>query len=403
MRRFVAMVAVAALAVVGHLGLSSVPAGASVHAASVAVARTTSVKTYSYGSDGSQTYDVYRSSSRGLRPTVVIIHGGGWVSGDKRDRSQVNKAQRFVAEGYTAISVNYRLLRNGVTLDQSVADASAALNHIRGHAVVLGVDKQRIAVFGGSAGGHLAMMLGTLGRGRDRVQAVVASAGMPALQLQNEVAEFGRGKAALLVSRARPHRGLTKPAWYGKVDPYASAGAGDAPLLWLGATADTYVHPELPWRMAGRLKWAGVPAKVVVADDATHGLLEASYAHREHAWQQVLDWVDARLAGRTPAGSRMNVALSVRRSGGAAVVWSSVRTNETPDSAPFSAPYRLYVARKSGSRLAAYTVAGSGRLSSRTAIVARMSRTVAKVPAGSRVKLVVDGNGAPTVRIATVK
>jgi acetyl esterase/lipase len=409
MRRFVRLVAAAAaLAVTSQPVLFSAPAEAAVPVAAAATAapRVASVKTYSYGATMEQTYDVYRSTSSGRRPTVVIVHGGGWVEGDKKDRTHRVQAQRLVAAGYTAISVNYRLVKNGVTLNQSVADVSAALDHLRARAATLGVDKSRIAVIGSSAGGHLAMMLGTMGRGQDRVRAVVASAGMPALQLQNEESRFGRGKAGWLRGRSSPQAGMTKKQWYAQVDPYANAGAGDAPLLWLGASGDTYVHPELPWRMAARLEWTGVSAKVVVADDVAHGLWAGNYAHRDRGWWLTLRWIDAKLRGGWSPGSKVSATTTVKQSGSSLAVRSSAETDDTADSAPFGAAYRIYVARRSGTKLQKYTLARRGRFSSaRTgkAGFATLSATLPRVPAGSRVQLQIDGNGARTTRTFTVR
>lgn len=95
------------------------------------------------------------------RPAHVVIHGGGWRS---------NNATRFypyanslVAQGYVGISVEYRLASrdqkqdNPTTVFDCVKDARAAVRYIRKHADELGIDSNRIAVAGGSAGAHLAL------------------------------------------------------------------------------------------------------------------------------------------------------------------------------------------------------------------------------------------------------
>ena len=95
------------------------------------------------------------------RPAHVVIHGGGW---------RANNATRFypyanslVDQGYVGISVEYRLASrnqkqdNATTVFDCVKDARAAVRYIRAHADELGIDPNRIAVGGGSAGAHLAL------------------------------------------------------------------------------------------------------------------------------------------------------------------------------------------------------------------------------------------------------
>lgn len=97
------------------------------------------------------------TDARGLLPAYVVIHGGGWRS---------NNAQRFypyanslVEHGFVGISVDYRLVNQdkGVTVFDCVKDARSAVRYIRKHAKDLGIDPDRIAVGGGSAGAHLAL------------------------------------------------------------------------------------------------------------------------------------------------------------------------------------------------------------------------------------------------------
>ena len=91
------------------------------------------------------------------RPAHVMIHGGGWRSGTPRKFYPY--AQSLVSEGYVGISVEYRLIdkKKGITVFDCVKDGRAAIRYIRSHAKELGIDPQRIAVGGGSAGAHVAL------------------------------------------------------------------------------------------------------------------------------------------------------------------------------------------------------------------------------------------------------
>jgi acetyl esterase len=100
---------------------------------------------------------LYAPAETAARPSaaIVLFHGGGWTVGQAR---WMEPAARLMANaGMLAVSVEYRLAdQAGVTPFDSVADARAALRWVRHNAARLGIDPQRIAAGGVSAGGHLA-------------------------------------------------------------------------------------------------------------------------------------------------------------------------------------------------------------------------------------------------------
>jgi acetyl esterase/lipase len=89
------------------------------------------------------------------RPAIVFFFGGGWNGGSP---GQFRPQAAYLAErGMVAIAVDYRVRsRQGTLANAAVSDASAAIRWVRTHAARLGVDPDRIAAGGGSAGGHLA-------------------------------------------------------------------------------------------------------------------------------------------------------------------------------------------------------------------------------------------------------
>jgi acetyl esterase/lipase len=93
-------------------------------------------------------------------PVVVIIHGGGWTVGDKRGELPSAAVPGFLALGYAVASINYRLAPDAVFPAQ-LLDVKAAIRYLRAEAPALGLDPDRIAVVGESAGAHLAVLLGT--------------------------------------------------------------------------------------------------------------------------------------------------------------------------------------------------------------------------------------------------
>ncbi len=93
-------------------------------------------------------------------PVVVWVHGGGWYSGD------YNEVPSFVmglrARGITVASIEYRVSQEGVFPAQ-IHDCKGAVRYLRANAGLYGIDPQRIAAWGSSAGGHLAALLATAG------------------------------------------------------------------------------------------------------------------------------------------------------------------------------------------------------------------------------------------------
>ena len=102
--------------------------------------------------------DIYRAIPRKRKaPALLYIHGGGWVAGSRRQSRYL--CHRLARTGWTVIAVSYRLAPR-FPLPAGLIDAKAALAWLRDNADELDIDARFIVVAGGSAGGHLALMLG---------------------------------------------------------------------------------------------------------------------------------------------------------------------------------------------------------------------------------------------------
>ena len=126
------------------------------------------------------------------RPAILVIHGGGWLEGDKSSfvapRTPGNILE-FAAAGFVAAAVNYRL-SGEAPYPAGLDDCQSAVRWLRSHAGEYQVDPNRMGAYGNSAGGHLALLLGLIDRSPDveerrgplpvessRVQAVVSDSG----------------------------------------------------------------------------------------------------------------------------------------------------------------------------------------------------------------------------------
>lgn len=96
------------------------------------------------------------------RPGLVIVHGGGWRSGDKGGGQWRSLPLEYAAKGYVAVSVNYRLT-DEAPFPACVEDVKCAVRWLRANAEKYNVDPKRIGAYGNSAGAHLVAMLGLVG------------------------------------------------------------------------------------------------------------------------------------------------------------------------------------------------------------------------------------------------
>lgn len=108
--------------------------------------------------------DVYipRGEWKNNRPAVLFIHGGGFKGGDKAEYRSASVSADLARAGYVVVSCDYILYtkEKPQAWPQNIADCREAVRWMRKNAKDLGIDPQRIAVAGGSAGGYLALMVG---------------------------------------------------------------------------------------------------------------------------------------------------------------------------------------------------------------------------------------------------
>lgn len=103
-----------------------------------------------------QKYDVYMPMKPGLYPTVLLVHGGGWFTGDRSDFG-LSIVLPYIAHGFTVITIGYRLADEAVYPDP-VDDVCKAMEQIFAHAEEYRMDVNRVAMQAGSAGTTIAAL-----------------------------------------------------------------------------------------------------------------------------------------------------------------------------------------------------------------------------------------------------
>lgn len=101
--------------------------------------------------------NLYVPNSEETPPLYVVIHGGGFVTNDAESRQAQLMYRYFRSCGFACATVNYRLAQEA-PFPAAVEDCKAAIRYLRAHATEYGYNADRIAVFGESAGGYLAIM-----------------------------------------------------------------------------------------------------------------------------------------------------------------------------------------------------------------------------------------------------
>ncbi len=234
-------------------------------------------------------FDVARLADEVRRPAVVLIHGGGWAAGR---RELTHSAMRAVAShGYVAVSVEYRLARSTRTrFPAAVSDVRCAVRRLRADAERHGIDPDRIAAVGFSAGGHLAAMLAVaadvseLDDGSCPVEGVEPRVrGAVAWYAPFDLRTAERPRWARVVGDflgAPPDQAPERAAL---ASPIVHVSEGDAPLLMIHGTHDPIVSIEEARAMLAPLRAARVPAQLLEVPNAGHGFIFASARYRAAA------------------------------------------------------------------------------------------------------------------------
>ena len=145
--------------------------------------------------------------AQGQYPAIVFIHGGAWVQGDKSEGGFYSGQDDALKKGYVVVNVNYRLAQNAQWPAQ-IYDLKAAIRYIRANADKYHIDPDRIAVWGASAGGHLAQMLATTNGNKDMEDLSMGNAEVSS-DIQAAISYFGISDVSKWDTDTEALRGLT--------------------------------------------------------------------------------------------------------------------------------------------------------------------------------------------------
>jgi acetyl esterase/lipase len=246
------------------------PSGPGTARASIAPAPVTSTYDVPFAAPGGTILrlDVHRPQGSAGLPSLIVIHGGRWTSGDKSNITRV--AQAWARLGYVVFNVNYRLATSetdsaaGIRYPAPLEDIRAAVAWVRGHADEYGGNPGRVGLFGGSAGGHLALLAAMQDTGID---GVVSWSGPTDLARMWEQRQQTDAIAALLGCRdsAADPCPVAEEA-----SPISHVSSGDPPT-YLANGSDERVPVEQVDVMAMALEASAVPHLTQIVPGSLHG------------------------------------------------------------------------------------------------------------------------------------
>ena len=207
----------------------------------------------------------------GKRPAIVFFFGGGWRGGTPRQFAR--QSEYFASRGMVAMAADYRVSsRHGVKIAQCVEDAKSAIRWVRANAARLGVDPDRIAAGGGSAGGHLAAATGTLPGLEAAGEDTSISSRPNAMVLFNPatlMAPAKEGPQYLPLHHAqRRERAGAEPE---ELSPCHHVRKGAPPAIIFHGKADTTVPYNTAELFARKMKEMGNRCELVGYEGAKHG------------------------------------------------------------------------------------------------------------------------------------
>ena len=282
--------------------------------------------------------DLYRPSGSGAHPFVVYVHGGGWLNGHTRQSgafsSWPNVLASLAARGYVVASVEYRL-SGEARFPAAEQDIKAAIRWLRTNAATHGIDKGRGAIWGASAGGHLAALTAT-SCGVAALEPVapaapiaepprLAPASAPAGPLESDCVQaavtwYGIFDFSTLAAQRDPNStafqdrvdsadarflgcrlSVCAPALIAAASPITYIDRGDPPMLLIHGVMDKTVPGKQSQQMYEKLRAAGVPVQMLLIPDVDHSFIGKAPADTQTASRaaltRVFEFIDATFAG----------------------------------------------------------------------------------------------------------
>lgn len=212
--------------------------------------------------------DIAMPAAKGVYPAVLLVHGGGWMTGRKEQMGFL--AERLAKRGYTAVSINYRLAPRH-KFPAQIEDCKAALRWMRENAAKYSIDPTRIAGYGFSAGGHLVTLLGTINDDEKKDDAAGDVTRLQCIIAGGAPCDFRPiPKDVRMLAYWLGGSRSEKPDAYKLASPAAFVSKDDPPTFFFHGEKDRLVPKLSPMAMATALMAVGVEVEFYTVPGASH-------------------------------------------------------------------------------------------------------------------------------------
>lgn len=231
--------------------------------------------------DRALTMDIHYPDTGGPTwPVVVYIHGGGWRQGSNKNAP----TRKLLPAGFVVACITYRF-SNEVIFPAQIHDCKGAVRFLRAHADELKLDTERLGVWGHSAGGHLAALLGTTAGSKEHegqtggnleyssaVQAVADYFGpSDFLALAGPEAKIDHMREDSPESRLLGGPATSRPELARLASPAEFVSPDAPPFLIVHGNQDRLVPLDQSRRLHEALQSAGVESRLIVVENGGHG------------------------------------------------------------------------------------------------------------------------------------
>jgi acetyl esterase/lipase len=284
------------LGLLSLLSLFSLPA-ASVYSQTTGIAAQqtdTYLQDLSYGTDARQKLDIALAANRNSStPLVILIHGGGWTRGDKRDLS--NFLGIFTSKGFNVANINYRLAGgsdDSIRWPDLIEDVRNAIGYIRTHADEWQIKKEKYILWGASSGAHLAFLYGYQFDSASVVSSVIGF-GTPS-RLNDPVWNEDRYKQLAMLAMPA----LTGQSWNSdtsnpaliRASPYYSKSF--KPSLLIHGDRDNTVPYSQSVQLYDLLQSKGIDSKLILLKNGGHYGQGTSFENIQAAVNSCVEWIN---------------------------------------------------------------------------------------------------------------